>query len=228
MSCGDIFRAKIPATLARKLGNRLLSLTLERRYEVGIDSFDRMFPNQDTLPKGGFGNLIALPLQAVPRKKRNSLFVDENFVAYLDQWDYLANVKKMKMSDVEKIVSSRLGKINFSIVEQNTPSVYEKVNYPQKLTVISKNGLYIDKKDLPNSLMNKLIQQATFKNPEFFKTQSKRLSTHDIPRFINCSEDLPDYIVLPRGCLLDLKHLLTSCSIDLNSLTKQILDYPYQ
>ena len=45
------------------MGATLLTETLQRRPEVGFPSYDRMFPSQDTLPKGGFGNLIALPLQ---------------------------------------------------------------------------------------------------------------------------------------------------------------------
>ena len=94
------FNQAIPASLARKLGGVLLERTLERRYQLGMDSFDRLFPNQDTLPKGGFGNLIALPLQNTPRKKGNRVFVDENFSPYSDQWLYLDNVKKMNQDDV--------------------------------------------------------------------------------------------------------------------------------
>ena len=57
------FNEAVPAVLARKLGTYILTKTMERRPEIGLDSYDRLFPNQDTLPGGGFGNLIALPLQ---------------------------------------------------------------------------------------------------------------------------------------------------------------------
>ncbi|WP_255437786.1 hypothetical protein [Thalassobacillus sp. CUG 92003] len=57
------FSEQLTAKTGRRLGNFLMNRTLEKRYETGVDSFDRFFPNQDTMPKGGFGNLIALPLQ---------------------------------------------------------------------------------------------------------------------------------------------------------------------
>jgi hypothetical protein len=79
------FEQAIPTSLARKLGSHILTETMERRPDIGLNSYDRFFPNQDTLPKGGFGNLIALPLQRQPRASGNSVFLDENFVPYSDQ-----------------------------------------------------------------------------------------------------------------------------------------------
>lgn len=83
------FEEATPARLARNLGSFLLTEAMELRPEIGLKSYDRLFPNQDTLPKGGFGNLIALPLQKQPRLKGNSLFVDEGFTPYPDQWAFL-------------------------------------------------------------------------------------------------------------------------------------------
>jgi hypothetical protein len=62
------FEHALPAITARKLGCVILTRTMERRHQLGLDSYDRFFPNQDTMPKGGLGNLIALPLQFAPRK----------------------------------------------------------------------------------------------------------------------------------------------------------------
>lgn len=73
------FDCAISALLARKLGCALLTRTMERRHQIGLDSYDRFFPNQDTMPKGGFGNLIALPLQKASRDQGNSVFLDEQF-----------------------------------------------------------------------------------------------------------------------------------------------------
>ena len=84
------FEDPIPAALARRLGAHILTETMEYRPEIGLDSYDRFFPNQDTLPQGGFGNLIALPLQKEPRKKGNSVFVDEQFEPHADQWAFLS------------------------------------------------------------------------------------------------------------------------------------------
>lgn len=213
------FNHAIPASLARKLGGILLTQTLERRYEVGMDSFDRLFPNQDTLPKGGFGNLIALPLQNNPRKKGNSVFVDENFVPYSDQWLYLDNVKKMNLDDVEGIIkaSKQNNRVSNLIKEKNgilSNGIEEHLKVPMKLIVIEKDGLYIDKIGLPSIFIQKFITLSTFKNPEFFKAQAKRLSTYGIPRNIICSEEIDNFIILPRGCKEDLVKLFNEFSIE--------------
>jgi hypothetical protein len=86
------FSAPIQASLARKLGAGLLTRTMERRHQVGLKSYDRLFPNQDTMPTGGFGNLIALPLQKVPRRADNSVFVDDRLEPFPDQWRYLTEI----------------------------------------------------------------------------------------------------------------------------------------
>ncbi len=69
----------MPAPLARRLGSHLLTEAMENNPDIGFSSYDRLFPSQDTLPEGGFGNLIALPLQGGPRKHGNSVFLDDDF-----------------------------------------------------------------------------------------------------------------------------------------------------
>lgn len=213
------FNHAIPASIARRLGSALLTRTLERRYEVGMDSFDRLFPNQDTLPKGGFGNLIALPLQNNPRKNGNSVFVDENFVPYSDQWLYLDNVKKMNLDDVESIIkASKQNNRTSNLIKENNEilsnKIEEPIDVPTKLIVIEKNGLYIDKKGLPSFFIQKLINLSTFKNPEFYKAQAKRLTTYGIPRNIICSDEIDNFIILPRGCKDEVIKLFNELSIE--------------
>ena len=107
------FEEAIPAALARRLGSHILTETMERRPDIGLDSYDRFFPNQDTLPQGGFGNLIALPLQKQPRELGNSVFLDERCLPYPDQWAFLSGVRKIDRSTVEEIVrdAERRGRI---------------------------------------------------------------------------------------------------------------------
>jgi hypothetical protein len=107
------FEEAIPAALARRLGSHVLTETMERRPDIGLDSYDRLFPNQDTMPQGGFGNLIALPLQRSPRKHDNSIFLDSNYVPWADQWAFLASVRKISRSRVEGIVqeAERRGRV---------------------------------------------------------------------------------------------------------------------
>jgi hypothetical protein len=107
------FDEAIPAALARRPGSHVLTETMERRPDIGLDSYDRLFPNQDTLPHGGFGNLIALPLQRAACKQDNTVFVDGAFVPWPDQWSFLASVRKIGRPQVEELAADaeRRGRI---------------------------------------------------------------------------------------------------------------------
>ncbi|OXS80060.1 TOTE conflict system archaeo-eukaryotic primase domain-containing protein [Domibacillus enclensis] len=198
------YSESIPASLARKLGVVILAKTLEKRHEVGLDSYDRMFPNQDTLPKGGFGNLIALPLQKQARLKGNSVFVDENFTPYKDQWMYLSSVKKLTKLEVLRLIE-----------EKRTENQLDGP-LPKRIEVSLKNGIHIKKEQVPSSLITKMMELAVFHNPAFYKAQKNRLSTHQIPRVINCSQIIADELILPRGCLEQLQALLKRLGIEID------------
>lgn len=98
------FEQPIDASLARKLGSAILTKTRERYYQLALESYDRFFPNQDTLPKGGFGNLIALPLQGGPRVEGNSVFIDDGFRPYHDQWSFLSAIKKISLDEAQRFI----------------------------------------------------------------------------------------------------------------------------
>lgn len=186
------------------MGTFLLAETLGRRPEVGLDSYDRFFPNQDTLPKGGFGNLIALPFQAIPRQKDNTVFLDEEFRPFADQWAYLSSIQRMTPEQVEALVR-RMGRavhgIGIGFDTEVTESPWNvppsgvkrqtsiKGPLPAKVDIILANQLYIEKTGLPSVLTRQLMQLAAFSNPEFYRAQALRLSTHDKPRFISCAEE---------------------------------------
>ena len=227
------FAEPIPAALARQLGTFLLSQTMERRPEVGLDSYDRLFPSQDTLPRGGFGNLIALPLQKKPRENANSVFVDEQFVPYPDQWAFLAAIKKLTRAEVQDIVRQAekqhefLG-IRLPVVDEDDdrpwaapPSRKHSEQLvmgplPERLDMVFGNQIYIPKTDLTPSLRNRLIRLAAFQNPEFYQAQGMRLSTYGKPRIISCCDDFPKHLGLPRGCMDELTSLLESLHIKVN------------
>jgi len=225
------FKEAVPATLARKLGAHILTETMERRPDIGLDSYDRFFPNQDTLPPGGFGNLIALPLQKRPRESGNSVFLDDQMTPYLDQWEFLSSIHKINRSEVEEVVrlAEAKGKvIGVRLVPEGDeeeaapwmapPSRRRKDALiagplPKTLELTFANQIYIAKEVLPPALRNRLIRQAAFQNPEFYKAQAMRLSTYDKPRIIGCAEDHPRHIGLPRGCLDDLLRSLSDLNI---------------
>jgi hypothetical protein len=225
------FNEAVPATLARKFGAHILTETMERRPDIGLDSHDRFFPNQDTLPPGGFGNLIALPLQKRPRESGNGVFLDERMTPYLDQWEFLSSIHKISRGEVEEVV--RLAEAKGKVIdvrlvpegdeEEATPWTAPPSRrrkdtpiagpLPKTLELTLANQIYIGKEVLPPALRNRLIRLAAFQNPEFYKAQAMRLSTYDKPRIIACAEDHPKHIGLPRGCLDDLLQTLSGLNI---------------
>jgi len=219
------FESPVPARLARRFGCSLLTETMERRHQVGLDSYDRFFPNQDTMPQGGFGNLIALPLQADPVKQGNSLFIDDKFKPYYDQWEYLRSVRRLCRARIQGIEEEaahrgRVIGIRMSIDDEMSekpwlipPTGQVKVlnitgQLPSSIKMIISNLLYIEKKDLPSGLINRIIRTAAFQNPEFYRAQAMRLSTFGKPRVISCAEEFEKHIAVPRGCLDEVTALL--------------------
>ncbi|MEI7728825.1 MAG: DEAD/DEAH box helicase family protein [Verrucomicrobiota bacterium] len=224
------FEEALPARLARNLGSYLLTETMENRPDIGLGSYDRLFPNQDTLPSGGFGNLIALPLQKEPRSRGNSVFLDEEFNPHPDQWMFLASVRKLTRPQVEAIVcdAENRGKIvgvRLVLAEPGeetpwlaSPSRRHKETpitgtLPESLDLVLGDQIYIAKENLPPPLRNRLLRLAAFQNPEFYRAQAMRLPTYDKPRVIDCAEDCPLHLGLPRGCLSDIKALLRDLNI---------------
>lgn len=215
------FESPISASIARKLGCYLLTKTMERRHSIGLDSYDRLFPNQDTMPKGGFGNLIALPLQRRPRAQGHTVFIDDNLQPYADQWTFLSAVKKLRPDDVESILSkvshnSAIMGMSTSMIDPDSidepwalPDTGGKEGaliagpLPEKVRVVRSNLVYIEKRDLPSALINRLVRLAAFQNPEFYRAQAMRLSTFGKPRVISCAEEFPNHIALPRGSLAE-------------------------
>jgi superfamily II DNA or RNA helicase/very-short-patch-repair endonuclease len=223
------FSEAIAAGLARKLGCHILTETMERRPGVGLDSYDRFFPNQDTLPKGGFGNLIALPLQKKARARSNSIFVDDQLVAYEDQWAFLSNLSKISRQTVEDVVGKAEAKgrvlgVKLHLSEDEDPAPWNRRpsrqrhvltvgNVPESLDLVVGNQIYIAKEGLSSALQNKLIRLAAFQNPEFYRAQAMRHPTYAIPRIIACAEELPNYLALPRGCLEEVHELLSDLKV---------------
>jgi superfamily II DNA or RNA helicase/very-short-patch-repair endonuclease len=224
------FEEAIPATLARRLGSHVLTETMEGRPDIGLDSYDRLFPNQDTMPQGGLGNLIALPLQRAARKQDNTVFLDDTFIPWPDQWAFLASVRKIGRPQIEQIVedAERRGRIlGVRLPPQDDgdtepwtapPSRHRRESpivgeLPSALEVVLGNQIYIAKEGLHPGLRNRLLRLAAFQNPEFYKAQAMRLSTYNKPRVVACAEDLPHHIGLPRGCLDDVRKTLTDLGI---------------
>lgn len=239
------FETPIPAVQARKLGTFLLTNTMNRRPEIGMDSYDRLFPSQDTLPRGGFGNLIALPLQKKPRERNNSVFVDQTLTPYPDQWSFLSSIEKMTPQDLERVFShiqdeSEITGVRAVILDENenepwklTPSRKHRETpitgpLPDHLNLVISNQIYIEKENLPAPLRNRIIRLAAFQNPEFYKAQAMRLSTYGKPRIISCCEEYPKHLALPRGCQDDLLQLMGELKIKTELIDERTNGSPLQ
>jgi superfamily II DNA or RNA helicase len=178
------------------------------------------------MPKGGLGNLIALPLQFAPRKAANSVFIDSDFRPYPDQWQFLSTIRRMPADVAEEIVAEAQRKgdligVRMSIMDDEgaqdpwtlPPSRKRRERpiegpLPKTVQVVRANLVYVEKKDLPPAMLNRLLRLAAFQNPEFYKAQAMRLSTYDKPRVIACGQEFAQHIAVPRGCLLETLALL--------------------
>lgn len=203
------FEQPISAVKARKLGFALLTQAMERNVKLTFQSYDRLFPNQDYLPEGGLGNLVALPLQGQARKLGNSVFVDEDFVAFKEQWSYLQQIVKITENKVDTLLQKKgilteMG--DLSTTSDSTPwkipevQLVTRYDFPRSLTIIRSNQIYVPLKHFSSKVLAHLKRVASFKNLEFYARQGMRLSTYNIPRVICCAEVLEDYLALLRGC----------------------------
>lgn len=213
------FEQLLSASKARRLGNTILTEATNRNGRMTFKSYDRFFPNQDKLPEGGFGNLVALPLQGRARKEGNSVFVDENFMVYKDQWDYLLQMKRLSEAEIDAILAkhataSELGDLSTTCEtrpwETPTPQKITRNDFPVNLHLVCSNMLYIPLSGLQAKVINHLKRIASFRNPEFYARQGMRLSTYNIPRIISCADMEEDYVALPRGCEDEVSALLDS------------------
>ncbi len=203
-----LFNEPVKARTARGLGNAILTEAMEREGRMLFKSYDRFFPNQDFMPAGGFGNLVALPLQGRARKDGNSVFVNDDFVPFRNQWEYLQDMKKMSAEEVERLISrydkGPLGELSKSSEvtpwERPQPRPMTKADFPKAITITRSSGIYIPTENLSAKAINHLKRLAAFKNPEFYAKLGMRLPVYNLPRIVSCSEMKDGYLMLPRGC----------------------------
>lgn len=204
-----LFERPVAAGKARRLGDAILTEAMNRDARLSFKSYDRFFPNQDHLPEGGFGNLVALPLQGLPRKKGNSVFVNERFESYPNQWEYLSSVRKIPALSIDKLLAVHAGKSDFGELSKTSvakpwetpaPLTVSKEYLPSEITIVRSNMLYIPIKGISSKVINHLKHIASFKNPEFGARLGMHLSTYHVPRVISCADVTDEWLAMPRGC----------------------------
>src|SRR5260221_9378219 len=184
------FEEAIPAALARRLGSHVLTETMEGRPDICLDSYDRLFPSQDTMPQGGFANLIALPLQKGPRNQGNTVFLDELFRPCADQWRFLKSIQRIPVERLADIIREIApggnpvgGHFSFADGDEGeapwnwSPSRKRRETpisgpMPSIARLVVSNLVYVEKKDLPSAMVDRLIRVEAFQNPEFYRAQA--------------------------------------------------------
>jgi len=220
------FTAPLPAWSARKLGSFVLTETMAARHVLSMDSYDRLFPSQDQMPRGGFGNLIALPLQKEARKIGNTVLLDDDLVPFPgeQQWDVLASVQRIDPATIDRIVANAsrdgglLGLRTASTEDNATPWLVALASnrpaarvpgpLPERVSAVLAQRLFVPTAGLPSQLINLIKRTAAFENPEFHKKQAMRMSTVRTPRVITCAEDGEHHVALPRGCVPDITAIM--------------------
>lgn len=213
------FSEPVSAADARRLGTSLLTRTMAHRHELSFSSYDRLFPSQDIVPKGGFGNLIALPFQGQAQKDGNSLFVDDDFVPYPDQWAFLSSLPKTTPEQLEECLqklcrNGDMGELA-DVAEEQAPWKRKRTrqrltrgDFPLQATLAVSNLIYLEKNGFSQKALNSIKRLAAFPNPEFCSKQAMRLPVYGTPRVLDCGYEDDDYIGIPRGCIDTLAELL--------------------
>ncbi len=220
------FAEPVAAALARRLGSALITQAARDRHTLSLHSYDRLFPSQDIMPRGGFGNLIALPLQHEPRAAGHSVFVDEQWRPFPDQWRYLGSVARLEHPTIDEALAgltgggSPLGVRTYPSSDGTgdtpwalpvpppriRPELVGRV--PAVIHAVRANLIFVETAGLPDSLLDQIARLAAFENPEFYRAQAMRLPTWDKPRVISCAQEFEDHLALPRGCLDDLNEVI--------------------
>ena len=196
------FAGQVPAAQARRIGVHLLREAMTVRAELDLVSYDRLFPAQDFMPKGSFGNLIALPLQGDCRKRDTTVFLDPTTLErYEDQWAFLASIQRLDTDAVDALASAfgelATGPDASTYRRARTTAASQKP--PSEIVAGAGAMLEIDRIGVPPALLAALKHAASLHNPEFYEKERMRFSTWGTPRFIRCYRETLDQLLLPRG-----------------------------
>ncbi len=214
------FETAISAKLARAFGNALIEEAMMLSNSLGFDAFDRMFPAQDTIPDGGFGNLIAAPFQGRAQRCGNSIFIDENFEPYPDQWLYLSRVKKLSEQTVQTIASFAADGAPGSSTSKSEPRKRKPSaplsldDFPKPLVITEADMIYVLEQGLSPKAAHRIKRMAAFANPEFYKRQALHRSVYGTPRIAYLGESRDGFIALPRGSKHALLGMLNELQVE--------------
>lgn len=226
------------AKTARDFGSSLIAEAAMLNKTITFEAFDRMMPAQSTIPEGGFGNLIALPFQGKAQREGNSVFVDEQFEPFPDQWLYLSQIQLIPRTMVKSLLESIDNRPHglSAAVAANTAAPHSQRprkrlpltqrDFPPSLPVTQADMLYITEKSLSPAAQMEVRRLATFANPEFFRAQSMHQSVFGKPRYIDLSELRDGCVAIPRGCKAQLERLLQEAGVAAHYSDKRVSGNP--
>ena len=229
-----------PVKAIRELLTFVLTLTLEKHPEIGLDSYDRIIPNQDTMPKGGLGSLIALPLQRPARMADNSVFVNDDWVPHADQWAFLASLHRLEnspfnillhraRSENRALLPTSADSINssqpwsFFLPLWGTPdqTLLHKEEPATAIKIVLANRIYIEQHPLNAETRSRIIAHASFVNPEFRTAERMKFSVYGKPRIISRALNGENFLEIPRGCLENVLKILNAGHYKANIVDKR-------
>lgn len=225
------------AKIAREFGSSLITEAAALNKTITFEAFDRMLPAQSTIPEGGFGNLIALPFQGKAQGKGNSVFIDEQFMPFPDQWLYLSHIQLIPRVTVHSLIDSINNRphgtaaANAAVPHSQRPRKRLPLtsrDFPSSLSVTQGDMLYIPEKSLSPAAQMEVRRLATFANPEFFRAQSMHQSVFGKPRYIDLSELRDGCVAIPRGCETQLERLLREAGVSVHYSNKRMSGNPIE
>jgi superfamily II DNA or RNA helicase len=170
---------------------------------MDLRSYDRLFPNQDVLPEGGLGNLIAAPLHGRRRRDGLTAFLDlATLEPYEDQWAFLSTLDRLSPRDAARVAQGVSRAVVGSGVTTMSRSEATRVHPPLPAVIHAElgAGLTVDAGLLGPAALSTFKHAASMANPKFYELQRLRKSTWDTPRFVTGYDlTLDDRLVLPRG-----------------------------
>jgi len=196
------FADRVPASTARRIGVYLVREAMTVRAELDLVSYDRLFPSQDFLPKQGFGNLIALPLQGECRKKATTVFLDPSTLQpYADQWEFLASLNRLS-GQAAAALAETLGDVAAGPQGRTYRRPSGRASppaTPPSIRASAGSMLAVDRIGVPPDLIAGFKHAASLPNPEFYEKEANRFWTGNTPRYLRCYRESLGQLFLPRG-----------------------------